>query len=527
MSDAAPGGKKWKRRFGLLLMLCVLIWVAVYNFLLVQNVSLRVEGVKLSLEKWANDGLLFLFNNTEAENVQLYDETAMLEQAELGIPQEWGNLMQDLENATTVSDGKLELDSASQLESDNVSQPKEEFFLDATESNETIELIPVAIRFHNVISENVEPMGSLLSLDSIAYALGFAKKIWATAGIDLQYTLEDSVRNATVTPQQEGHFRQHMLKFPTDNETGQAWTTLNPGNLNVVTRDLMRCLPVVQGFSLQNVWSKNNEIHVYAMGIFVGYNGLSMNKNIFIRTRKYHGAEGEMDIEQFARILTHEIGHWFTLRHPLGMSDSNVCALNNTMCPTADRCNLMCQQRYISEGIDPRNALYLTPEQASIARRAAALKDRPIIRSVPPSPEELVFNVGPPIESLINPRKHFRFTARKLATMVMFKRPHMGMHFRILVVRFKFSLQTLQQSDELLLKVINPRCGVLVEGQKIVIPEHASPNRHIHVGIDHSRGCKLQNQVVAKLILEFSRPVQVVVVGNRPVVNIDIGLRYE
>eukprot|EP00511_Aplanochytrium_stocchinoi_P004096 CAMPEP_0204840558 /NCGR_PEP_ID=MMETSP1346-20131115/38202_1 /ASSEMBLY_ACC=CAM_ASM_000771 /TAXON_ID=215587 /ORGANISM="Aplanochytrium stocchinoi, Strain GSBS06" /LENGTH=59 /DNA_ID=CAMNT_0051978043 /DNA_START=90 /DNA_END=265 /DNA_ORIENTATION=+ len=59
---------------------------------------------------------------------------------------------------------------------------------------------------------------------------------------------------------------------------------MNPGHLRAVAADLTASIPELGRWTMENI------VHVYAMGMYVGYNGLTWNKKIYIRTAKYHKA---------------------------------------------------------------------------------------------------------------------------------------------------------------------------------------------------------------------------------------------
>ncbi len=224
-------------------------------------------------------------------------------------------------------------------------------------------LIPIDVIMHKVMNEKNQSslMSCQMSNEQLLKALEGAQLGWkSTGGIYLNYKLVMD----TYDESKNDEFMKHLNKFPTNRESGQAWTTEHPGELGNVAKDLAKVLNVDQ----LTPWSRHNIIHAYCIGAFVGYNGLTWNSKIYIRSLKYHSGETELDPLTFERILAHEIGHCLNLRHPSPEFCGAPCIQHKT-------CNLMCQQRALPQGIDPRLARALSPTQRNKARSAAQLLD--------------------------------------------------------------------------------------------------------------------------------------------------------
>lgn len=154
-------------------------------------------------------------------------------------------------------------------------------------------------------------------------------------------------------------YHAHLKKFPSTG--GLPWTSTDGGTLNPVFDDLMRMFTIKR-----TRWSLENEIHVYCLGAFVGYNGAGRLNSIFLRSTAYHETDTDMDPDRFARVLAHEIGHLLHLPHPSTKLCGESCK---------EKCNLMCQQRALPLGVDPRFARRLSLTQISVARSWARKYD--------------------------------------------------------------------------------------------------------------------------------------------------------
>lgn len=226
------------------------------------------------------------------------------------------------------------------------------------------EEIVIDIVFHRVQSPEPESLLTCrLPEDAIASALETAAKIWRTqAKIILRYT-DQALRWENVSADVEFSFKEHLARFPRNDDSGQPWTTENPGRIGLVGNDLIQMLSI----DTIDRWSTVNPINVFCIGAFVGYNGVTWSRHVFIRSIQYHKTDKDMDTETFTRILAHEIGHVLSLPHP----GAEFCSLP---CDTS-LCNLMCQQRALPRNIDARFARAMTSLQVSRARTAAALVD--------------------------------------------------------------------------------------------------------------------------------------------------------
>ncbi|KAH9260971.1 hypothetical protein BASA81_000667 [Batrachochytrium salamandrivorans] len=216
--------------------------------------------------------------------------------------------------------------------------------------NASTKMIPVRVNFIRLVS--LVPNSRLSCAKSerdIGDSLVLAKRLWANrAGIELNFV----VVNETTTSKQDREFESHLITFtnPRSNH--------NPFD---VSRDLMR---ITEYNNMLNAWQRDCAINIICMGAFVGNNAVAVNNRIFIRTMQFLKQDLPMDRLRFARVVAHEIGHSFDLSHPERSQCDKSCSRNE--------CSLMCQQKVISHGHDPRLAVALNRNEITTARKYAA-----------------------------------------------------------------------------------------------------------------------------------------------------------
>jgi len=226
------------------------------------------------------------------------------------------------------------------------------------------EEIVVDVIFHRMGAPTADSwLTCRLSDEDILAAIEEASAIWKRQAKVLLRFGARSTHWEKVSSDTHAAYQEHLARFPRNDVTGQPWTTENPGRIGLVGTDLIQILSPDD----PKQWHKVNPIHVFCIGAFVGYNGVTWNQHVFIRSARYHKSDVEMDRETFTRILAHEIGHILNLAHPSMESCSLPCELST--------CNLMCQQRWLPSGTDVRFARALTSLQVARARTAAGLLD--------------------------------------------------------------------------------------------------------------------------------------------------------
>lgn len=148
-------------------------------------------------------------------------------------------------------------------------------------------------------------MNCNLTDEELLFAVEKMRQVWLKAKINLTFEVDAVLKKETVPPDLEENFERYLLKYPKDDESGLPWTTRNKGNLGRVAKSLETTIPKLDR------WEGRHLVHAYGVGAYVGYNGLSFNSKIYIRTQRYHKSDTVMDKAQFGRILAHEVGHRF------------------------------------------------------------------------------------------------------------------------------------------------------------------------------------------------------------------------
>lgn len=217
--------------------------------------------------------------------------------------------------------------------------------------NTSTRMIPVRVNFIRIVSSQVpnSRMSCAKSERDIGDSLALAKRLWANrAGIDLSFVLS----NLSMTPAQDRAFEAHLIEFTNPRSNHSPFD---------VSRDLVR---ITQYDDLISAWERDCAINIVCMGAFVGNNAVAVNNRIFIRSMQFLKQDLPMDRLRFARVVAHEIGHSFDLSHPARSQCDKACS--------RDECSLMCQQKVISRGHDPRLAVALNRYEIATARKCAA-----------------------------------------------------------------------------------------------------------------------------------------------------------
>lgn len=209
--------------------------------------------------------------------------------------------------------------------------------------------IPAQVRFIKITSSVPNSRLACNKTDvEIHSALERARLLWeAQAGIVLDFQVEELV----ATEEMDANYEHHLARFA---ELGIT----SPHN---VSKDLAR---IVQYETLVDQWTRENQISLYCIGAFHGYNAVAVGKLIFARTIVYRADDLPMDHLRFSRVLAHEIGHSFRLHHPSSTSCVNGCKTG--------ACLLMCQQKGIPAPHDARLAVSLSEKEVGRSRKEAS-----------------------------------------------------------------------------------------------------------------------------------------------------------
>lgn len=165
--------------------------------------------------------------------------------------------------------------------------------------------------------------------------------------------LDFQVEELVATEEMDADYEYHLARF----------AKAKPGTTSPrdVSKDLAR---IVQHETLVDQWTRENQISLYCIGAFHGYNAVAVDKLIFARTIVYRADDLPMDHLRFSRVLAHEIGHSFRLHHPSSTSCANGCKTG--------ACLLMCQQKGIPAPYDARLAVSLNEKEVGWSRKEAS-----------------------------------------------------------------------------------------------------------------------------------------------------------